>query len=195
MKAFVATLFASLALVTAAAAEPVAFVGKGDGVWYMNQIYTRPMHKNVGPVTLAQINAQRNGSGGDLCYVTGMDRGSVVAIDRATQKDIERTFALDSSDPFQRTYEPVPGKLFTIRSGTYEICDNGGIGSFVLIHDAQGKIIDYEEWAWSSDEQHLMFIRGQADAPYRSTCFQCDDVTRLYYDAGRNRFYWKYEGG
>jgi hypothetical protein len=156
----------------------------------------RPMSKTIDGISIEAINAFRSTQGFDaekFCYVEAIGRDSYVAIDRATQLEIDKTLAAQDHDPFTRTFTTPDGRSFTARVGVYERCSDGTKGAILIIYETATKAIaDSREWEdvpfrflWPWKAPGLL-MQGQ--------CFFCGDTNVLYYDVGRKKFYWEYEG-
>jgi len=156
----------------------------------------RPMSKAIDGISVDAINAYRSAQGlspDKFCYVDSVDRDSYVATDRPTQLEINKTLAEQDHDPFQSTFTTPDSRSFTAKVGVFEECDGAKRGAILIVYEtATKKIANTLEWEdvpfrflWPGKPPALL-MQGQ--------CFECGDANVLYYDAGRKRFYWEYEG-
>ena len=106
------------------------------------------------------------------------------------QAGIERSFADNPDHHFQLRGRFTGANELTAIVGHYEIC-GGEKGSFILLTDqasAPPVIVYVDALPLVSALQYMRLVDGAITV---STCFECGDVTGLFYDRRRRRFYWE----
>jgi hypothetical protein len=186
--------------------DPFVFVGELRGgarpdpantAWHLRPMSIRPTGKSVGGFSLAAINAARALEerrrkvlpAGRWCFANALSERSYSSPSPAVQREIARSFRDNPQYRFAlRGRFTGAGEMLAL-VGHFQAC-GGKIGSFILVIDRSGarpRIAYVDALPYESGLQIMRLVNGNITI---STCFACGDVTGLFYDARRRRWYW-----
>lgn len=171
-----------------------------NSAWYLLQMTIRPTGTVVAGVPVSAINSFRQREMAERpaisvtpwCFANALSEHSFVSSNRAIQGDIEQTFARNPDHHFQLRGRFTNGNELLAVVGHFEECDGDREkGSFIMLLDpsiSPARIVYVDTLPYVSGLQYLRLVDGNITV---STCFECGDVTGLFYDQRRSRFYWE----
>lgn len=166
--------------------------------WYLLPMAIRPTGSEVAGLPIAAINAFRRSqfvgrpaiTVERWCFANALSARSFVSSNRVVQANIERSFASNPDHSFRLRGRFTGGNELVAIVGHYEEC-TGDKGSFILLIDPAASapgIVHVDVLPLASGLQYMRLVDGNITV---STCFECGDVTGLFYDRRRRRFYWE----
>jgi hypothetical protein len=166
--------------------------------WYLLPMTIRPTGTVVAGVTISTINQVRQRQAANRpaitvepwCFANRLSDRSFVSSSRAVQTSIDQSFERNPDHRFQLHGRFTGGNELTAVVGHYQLCA-GDTGSFILLVDpatSPPSLLYVDGLPYVSGLQYMRLVDGDITV---STCFECGDVTGLFYDQRRRKFYWE----
>ena len=159
--------------------------------WYLGSAKIRVTSKSVGGVSataLSKLDESPRSSG--FCYVGAVSQNSFQALDRSTQEAVGKDLATLRTEAFDTEFDAY-GLRFRARIFAYERCDTAETGLGIFVTDEKNTVKFVNSYDYPNVGGHLLYLWKPKDEELAvSTCFECSDVRRLFYDTNRDRFYW-----
>ena len=203
---FVGTVFPAAA--QTAGTDPFVFVSEieHDGTrvtangprWYLLDMTIRPTGTSVAGVPISAVNAFLERQLADRpaitperwCFANALSQRSYVSANRHVQANIDELFRENPEARFQmRGRFTGEGELLAL-VGHYEDC-GGEAHGFIMILETSGPtptIVHVDTLPYVSGLQYMRMVDGNITV---STCFECGDVSGLFFDPRRRRWYWE----
>jgi hypothetical protein len=166
--------------------------------WWLLRMTIRPTGTAVLGIPIAAINAFRArqpGQGPALagdrwCHANALSDRSFASENRAVQAAIERSFRENPDHRFVLRGRFAGGNELLAAIGHFAKC-SGGTGSFIMLVDpatTPARIVYADVLPYESGLQFMRLVEGRITV---STCFECGDVSGLFYNPRRRRFSWR----
>jgi len=166
--------------------------------WYLLPMTIRATGTSVAGVPIATINSFREHqmearpaiTVERWCFANVLSERSYTSVSRVVQANIEQSFHDNPDHHFQLRGRFTGQSELLALVGHYEEC-SGERGSFIALLDTSAsptRIVFVDGLPLVSGFQYMRLVDGAITV---STCFECGDVTGLFYDSRRRRFYWE----
>ena len=170
----------------------------GAFVWYMLPMSIRPTGTSVAGLPIAAINGFRARQDADpyagpadpWCFANILSEQSYASTNPVVQADIEASFRNNPDHHFQLRGRFTGQNELSAVIGHAAECDGDKVG-FVLLVDPSttpATLIHVDSLPFESGLQYMRLVDARLTV---STCFECDDLTGLFYDRRRRRFSWQ----